>query len=132
MFTNIFDFHFFLYIVCKHTRSNQSYHVQNIYIYKTSLIIFSIFSTSHTLTLLYFYKKCLDRIIVQSSFSWLKVAAPTATLVAKSISPDSFFNLSLINSAIALCVRLSNFSNFLATSRFKSQSGFLGAKFEIS
>ena len=33
-----------------------------------------------------------------------------------------------ISSAIAFCVLLSNFSSFLATSLFKSQSGFLGAR----
>lgn len=58
-------------------------------------------------------------------------SAPIATLVAKSRF-SSFFNRSRINSAIALCVRLSRRSSFLAASRFKSQSGFLGARFETS
>lgn len=35
----------------------------------------------------------------------------------------------LMSSAMARWVLLSNFSNFLATSLFRSQSGFLGAKF---
>ena len=56
--------------------------------------------------------------------------APTFTLVTKSSCP--FFSLSRISSATAFWVHLSSLSNFLATSRFRSQSGFRGARLVIS
>ena len=50
--------------------------------------------------------------------------APAVTALAKSSS----FSRSRISSAMAFCVRRSSLSSFGATSRFKSQSGFRGAR----
>ena len=65
-------------------------------------------------------------------FHGVPVVPAVPTAMARSLGCFVSIKRSRINTAMARCVRFSSLANFFATSRFKSQSGFLGAKFTRS